>query len=81
MKMRRSGVLRDSDIFVLPSRYENFANVVAEAIAYDVPVIISPSCGIQPLVEGRAGLVVPAEKDALAKPFAACSTIKISIVR
>ena len=62
----KESVLRDSDIFVLPSRYENFANVVAEAIAYEVPVIISPSCGIQPLVEGRAGLVVPPEKDALA---------------
>lgn len=62
----KAGALRDSDIFVLPSRYENFANVVAEAIAYDVPVIISPACGIRPLVEGRAGLVVPARKDALA---------------
>ena len=58
--------LRDSDVFVLPSRYENFANVVAEAIAHEVPVIISPSCGIRPLVEGRAGLVVPPNKDALA---------------
>ena len=73
--------LRDSDIFVLPSRYENFANVVAEAIAYEVPVIISPSCGIRPLVEGRAGLVVPAIKMRWRQQFAACSKIKISIVK
>jgi glycosyltransferase involved in cell wall biosynthesis len=50
--------LIDSDIFVLPSRYENFANVVAEAIAYDIPVIISPFCGIRSLVQGRVGFVV-----------------------
>ena len=47
----KKAVLIDSDIFALPSRYENFANVVAEAIAYDIPVIISPSCGIRSLVK------------------------------
>jgi len=62
----KKAVLGDADLFVLPSRYENFANVVAEAIAYDVPVIISPLCGIRPLVEGRAGLVVNPDRDALA---------------
>ena len=55
----KKAALIDSDIFALPSRYENFANVVAEAIAYDIPVIISPSCGIRSLVQGRVGLVVP----------------------
>ncbi len=58
-------VLADSDIFMLPSRYENFANSAAEAIASGVPVIISDRCGISSLVEGRAGLVIPAETGAL----------------
>ena len=62
----KKAALIDSDIFALPSRYENFANVVAEAIAYDVPVIISPSCGIRSLVQGRAGLVVPPNVNELA---------------
>jgi glycosyltransferase involved in cell wall biosynthesis len=62
----KTAALIDSDIFVLPSRYENFANVVAEAIAYDVPVIISPSCGIRSLVQRRVGLVVPPDVDELA---------------
>jgi glycosyltransferase involved in cell wall biosynthesis len=61
----KKAVLADADLFVLPSRYENFANVIAEAIAYDIPVIISPSCGIRPLVEERAGLVVIPDTDSL----------------
>jgi glycosyltransferase involved in cell wall biosynthesis len=62
----KKAALIDSDIFALPSRYENFANVVAEAIAHDVPVIISPSCGIRSLVQGRVGLVVPPNVNELA---------------
>jgi glycosyltransferase involved in cell wall biosynthesis len=61
----KQALLADSDIFVLPSRYENFANAPAEAIACGVPVIITNACGIRSLVDGRAGLVIPPEKGAL----------------
>jgi glycosyltransferase involved in cell wall biosynthesis len=61
----KSALLADADIFALPSQYENFANVAAEAIAYGVPVIITPFCGIRSLIDGRAGLVVVPAKDAL----------------
>ncbi|HEY0704375.1 MAG TPA: glycosyltransferase [Candidatus Acidoferrales bacterium] len=67
-------VLADGDIFMLPSRYENFANSAAEAIACGMPVIISDRCGISSLVEGRAGLVVPAETGALVKAIEALLT-------
>jgi glycosyltransferase involved in cell wall biosynthesis len=62
----KAEALADSDIFVLPSRYENFANSVAEAIACKIPVIITDSCGIRSLVDGRAGLVIAREPEALA---------------
>jgi glycosyltransferase involved in cell wall biosynthesis len=55
----------DSDLFVLASYYENFANVVAEAVACDIPVVVSDKCGIYSLIEGRAGLVIPVDRDAL----------------
>ena len=63
----KKAVLADADIFALPSRYENFANVAAEAIACGIPVIITDFCGIRSLVKDRAGLVIAPEKEALAE--------------
>jgi glycosyltransferase involved in cell wall biosynthesis len=61
----KSALMTDADIFVLPSRYENFANSAAEAIAFGVPVIITDCCGIRSLANGRAGLVIAPEKGPL----------------
>jgi len=57
---------RDADLFVLPSQNENFGNTAAEAVACGTPVLLTDRCGVAALVEGRAGLVVPHECDALA---------------
>jgi glycosyltransferase involved in cell wall biosynthesis len=61
----KAAVLADSDIFVLASRYENFANSAAEAVACGIPVVITDSCGIRSLVDGRVGLVIVREPEAL----------------
>jgi len=47
----------DATVFALPSRYENFGNTAAEAIACGTPVVVTTRCGIAPLVDQRAGLV------------------------
>ena len=58
--------LTDADVFVLPSRYESFGNVAAEAIACGLPVLITDRCGIAPLINNQAGLAVPGTVEALA---------------
>jgi len=63
---QRVSALVDADVLVLPSMHENFGNVVAEALACGTPVIVTTQCGVAPLVEGRAGLVVEPEKEAVA---------------
>jgi glycosyltransferase involved in cell wall biosynthesis len=57
---------QDADLFVLPSQNENFGNTAAEAVACGTPVLVTDRCGVAPLVDGRAGLVVPHDCDALA---------------
>ena len=56
---------RDSDVFVLPSQNENFGNTAAEAAAAGTPVVVTRECGIAPLLEGRAALVVSHDMDAI----------------
>jgi glycosyltransferase involved in cell wall biosynthesis len=63
-------VLRTADLFVLPSRYEGLANVVAEALACQCQVV-STDCLQGPrevLLDGELGQLVPVENsEALAE--------------
>ncbi|MEM1369677.1 MAG: hormogonium polysaccharide biosynthesis glycosyltransferase HpsP [Cyanobacteria bacterium P01_H01_bin.15] len=47
---QKEGLLKDADLFVLPSYYENFGIAVAEALVAGTPVVISDQVDIHPEV-------------------------------
>ena len=63
----KKAVLADAAVFALPSRYENFGNAAAEAIACGTPAVVSDRCGIAPLIDQRAGLVTSYDSGAVAR--------------
>src|SRR4029077_10651402 len=48
-----------SDLFVLPTEYEGYGMVVAEALAHGLPVVSTPVGAIPELVGTDAGVIVP----------------------
>jgi glycosyltransferase involved in cell wall biosynthesis len=63
----RLAVLRDANLFVLPSYSENFGLAVIEAMAAGLPVIISDKVNIWREVHtAEAGRVIPCDASALA---------------
>jgi glycosyltransferase involved in cell wall biosynthesis len=59
----RDAVVRDlqsSDVYILPSLAEGFAQTVLEAMSCGVPVITTPhTCGPDVMTQGREGFIVP----------------------
>jgi glycosyltransferase involved in cell wall biosynthesis len=64
----RLEALVDADLFVLPSRHENFGVSVIEALAAETPVIVSDRVGVHHEVsDEEVGEVTPADAPALAE--------------
>lgn len=60
-------LLQSSDVFILPSRGENFSVAVLEALACGLPVIASVTGGIRECINAHNGLLFPVnDVDALA---------------
>jgi glycosyltransferase involved in cell wall biosynthesis len=53
-------LIRDADLFVLPSLSEGLGTSVLDAMVLDVPVVASDAGGLPELAGNGAGLVVPA---------------------
>ncbi len=57
-----------ADLFLLPSKQENFGITVAEAMARGVPVIVSPDVALSDdVAKSHAGLVIPRDSERWAK--------------
>jgi glycosyltransferase involved in cell wall biosynthesis len=57
---------RSVDLIAMPSQFECFGLVGAEAMAEGVPVLVSPTVGIaEDVSAGECGLVIPARPDAI----------------
>lgn len=68
----KAQILSAADLFVLPSYYENFGIAVAEAMAANIPVVISDQVHIWPTVQqDEAGWVVSTTVDSLTDSLAA----------
>lgn len=68
-------IMRASDIFVFPSRYEACALVLVEAISSGLPVITAKTTGGSEVVSSESGVLLndPNDVDALAKAIDALS--------
>lgn len=56
--------MRGSDLFVLPSRFDNLPCAVVEALASGLPVVSTTVGGIPELVDERSGRLVPPDDPA-----------------
>jgi glycosyltransferase involved in cell wall biosynthesis len=64
----RVAVVQEAEVFALPSYTENFGQVVFEAMASGVPVVISDRVNVwHEVLNAGAGKVVPCDADATAK--------------
>ena len=55
--------MQQSDAFVLFSRFETFAIVLAEAMAVGIPIICSKTAGIAEYLPTECGVVVEVDDD------------------
>jgi glycosyltransferase involved in cell wall biosynthesis len=58
--------LSAANLFVLPSHSESFGNAAGEAVAAGLPVVLTNTCGISPIIDGKCGRSVSSNVEQVA---------------
>ncbi len=67
----KEAMLRNASLLALPSRHENFGLCVLEALAYGVPVLISPHVNLAEDIEAaNAGWISPVNEESIRSALA-----------
>lgn len=77
----KSAALAHSDLFVLPTRGENFGIAVAEALAHGTPVVTTTAAPWEDLVRHECGWWVPPEAGAIGTALETALCLPASEVR
>jgi len=71
----KQALYADADVFVLPSKHENFGIAALEALAAGLPVVVSRHVQLADVIEAHGlGVVVPATRQALADALLSLSS-------
>lgn len=78
----KASALQGASLLALPSHHENFGLCVMEALAYGVPVLISPHVSLAPEIEGAgAAWIAPVSKSSVRQALIDACSSKEELVR
>jgi len=69
-RAEKAELFKLADLFVLPSRKENFGLAAAEAVASGLPALVTDQCGVASIIDRIAGIACPHGPDAIAEALA-----------